>query len=886
MRTIHKDEIETLLIPQIKRIKDTIRPLCEKLDLTIKPFGHYKNSSEPVSFLVTKEDRWEVDSHLLGFCLVNSAKLDMPSPTKTFLVSVSIRNQDLFSHQATDDKRKQKELADDLHEFLSDGLGALSESVAFDKPTKDKWNRWFRYNPYFVEQPPFPNTEAEAESWGDTVTGQLQAIIETLTPALDRYIDEWHPTARPYPHAAIWIPWHSNHWQGDPAPEDIQRISGQQIRPDNEMPEAGLFQTKGEKAQGDIFILWREDNKNQSLRSFEHGRGIAFFVSTDYHTKQQKVVGLYAHATIGKPYGEESEKNARLSPISCQADDAILFDESASVDFKMPKTPINFRRLTHQQARAILQDALAQHEDRNKPISRKLKVLLKELPESKEDSVANNTDATEGEKMDLPLNLILYGPPGTGKTYRLQHVYMPKFRTSTKTITKEKFIEQQVMELTWWQVLALAIMDMGDCSLQQIYQHPYVKARADRAIRNKAQEAIADASMSGTDQPFSLRSDPKNVQHTIRGLLQLHTELDCPHVKIAKRNLPQIFTKSEDGKWSVLEKQIEQDAPDLLDVKHKIDSYTPITKAENRYQLVTFHQSYSYEDFVEGIKPVVDEEDEPGNGIGYRVTDGIFKQIVDDAIRDPENEYALFIDEINRANISKVLGELITLLEPNKRMTWNADKGEWTGGLRVKLPYSHSQNPGAPLFGVPDNLYVIGTMNTADRSIALMDTALRRRFTFVELMPDSDLFGDDDVPGTRSLEAPDEGDPIDLKKLLDAMNRRITVLLDRDHQIGHSYFIGIDTFEKLEKVFRDKIIPLLQEYFYEDWEKLQLVFNDLSDRKDRDHLPALNDPENAIIQHSLPDSNELGFPNNHVAPKRIYTVNPNLTAESLRKIYE
>ncbi len=190
MAIITQSDIEELLVPQIKRIKEAIRPLCEKLDLTIKPFGHYKNGSEPVSFLVTKEDRWEVDSHLLGFCLVNSAKLDMPSPTKTFLVSVSIRNQDLFSRQATDDKRKQKELADDLHEFLSDGLGALSESVAFDKPTKDKLNRWFRYNPYFIEQPPFPDTMAEAENWADTVVNQLHLIMESLTPAIDKYIDE------------------------------------------------------------------------------------------------------------------------------------------------------------------------------------------------------------------------------------------------------------------------------------------------------------------------------------------------------------------------------------------------------------------------------------------------------------------------------------------------------------------------------------------------------------------------------------------------------------------------------------------------------------------------------------------------------------------------
>ncbi|HDS1132765.1 AAA family ATPase [Stenotrophomonas maltophilia] len=159
----------------------------------------------------------------------------------------------------------------------------------------------------------------------------------------------------------------------------------------------------------------------------------------------------------------------------------------------------------------------------------------------------------------------------------------------------------------------------------------------------------------------------------------------------------------------------------------------------------------------------------------------------------------LVIDEINRGNISRIFGELITLIEESKR----AGKPE---ALEATLPYSQDK------FSVPDNVYLIGTMNTADRSLAGLDVALRRRFVFEEMPPRPDLLGN--VAG------------IDLQQLLIVMNNRIEVLLGRDHLLGHAYFIGIQSLEELKGVFRRQILPLLQEYFFDDWERIALVLND------------------------------------------------------------
>lgn len=234
-------------------------------------------------------------------------------------------------------------------------------------------------------------------------------------------------------------------------------------------------------------------------------------------------------------------------------------------------------------------------------------------------------------------------------------------------------------------------------------------------------------------------------------------------------------------------------------------------KAEKRIAFTTFHQSYGYEEFIEGIKPVIEAKgtasetsEAKKSDIGYKIEPGVFKKFCEKA-KDDTQPYVFIIDEINRGNISKIFGELITLIETTKRDGMGVEK------VDAILPYS------GEAFSVPSNVYILGTMNTADRSIALMDTALRRRFNFEEMMPDPSV-----IDGIKV-------ESLDVATMLRTINTRIEYLYDREHTIGHAFFTKLrdnPSLEVLAEIFRNNVVPLLQEYFYEDYEKIQLVLGD------------------------------------------------------------
>ncbi len=286
------------------------------------------------------------------------------------------------------------------------------------------------------------------------------------------------------------------------------------------------------------------------------------------------------------------------------------------------------------------------------------------------------------------------------------------------------------------------------------------------------------------------------------------------------------------------EKDLDEVAKEQRDeVKRRFETYRDRNQDDKQVEMVTFHQNTTYEDFIEGIRPVLNNDQASGNGqaspeprhsvsaaadvrtdinddgqpssednspgeVQYEMREGVFRRIAKRAEANRDKRYVLVIDEINRGNIARIFGELITLIEDSKRT--DEDDEAW-----VTLPGSKTE------FSVPPNLYLLGTMNTADRSIALLDTALRRRFKFIEMMPDPSHDG-----VNKNV------DDVDCSRLLKAMNRRIAVLLDREHQIGHTYFLGVNDMDALAEAFQHGVLPLLQEYFYEDWEKIRAALND------------------------------------------------------------
>lgn len=378
-------------------------------------------------------------------------------------------------------------------------------------------------------------------------------------------------------------------------------------------------------------------------------------------------------------------------------------------------------------------------------------------------------------------NVILYGPPGTGKTYALRTKYMECFTDRQTAQSHEQFGDDLVSAMSWWEVITMVMLDLKTAKVADILNHPLLQAR----IR---------------------RSENRNPRAAVWSHIQMHTKRDCEHVAYSKRYEPLLFEKSDKSVWSIDIEAAHAEVPELAEKLEAYKDYSPTDATVTcRYAFTTFHQSFSYEDFIEGIKPVMGED--MAGDLAYEIQPGIFRQIALRAKNDPTNAYALFIDEINRGNVASIFGELITLLEDDKRL---GEEHE----LTAVLPYSRHE------FGVPSNLYVVGTMNTADRSVEALDTALRRRFTFVECAPN---------PSLLKTEQPAELN-VDLEKVLTTINARIERLLDADHCIGHSYFMGLqasaDPLLALRHVFANKIMPLLQEYFYGDPGRIGMVLGE------------------------------------------------------------
>ncbi|EPI2102375.1 McrB family protein [Campylobacter jejuni] len=417
------------------------------------------------------------------------------------------------------------------------------------------------------------------------------------------------------------------------------------------------------------------------------------------------------------------------------------------------------------------------------------------------------TERVQSEELNMkiiPLNQILYGSPGTGKTYHTidkaleiiskeEKIQIPSEddRINRKKIFDEYVKNGQIVFTTFHQSYGYEEFVEG------------IKPIIDND--ENSQEVKYDVK----DGIFKELCD-KSLKNYILSM-QNENEIDLDKLIFEFANyINQDFLNK--GNEFPLENKVSIKKI-LLNFKDEYRSFSLGGSIKSPQSLTIDIIKRDYLNFknkkilsFKDIKPKYDSQsDYHGNAIYYFMFYNKLKEF-----ENIQNEkfkikkeilksYIIIIDEINRGNVSKIFGELITLIEPSKRI---GEKEE----LKVTLPYSGKE------FGVPKNVYIIGTMNTADRSITSLDTALRRRFEFIEMMPD-----------VSKLSIDCEG--INLQELLKAINTRIEYLLDREKTIGHAFFISVENLESLKKVFKNRIIPLLQEYFYNDYALIDAVLN-------------------------------------------------------------
>lgn len=440
----------------------------------------------------------------------------------------------------------------------------------------------------------------------------------------------------------------------------------------------------------------------------------------------------------------------------------------------------------------------------------------------KEENQNNENEENQMANLNFPLNQILYGAPGTGKTYTTK-------KLAIEIIDGKEYLdsteEDRDIILARYNELASANQIHFTTFHQSMSYEDFIEGIKPDTIDNRVTyevkdgifKQISDFAISKTESNFdeSYNNLLKEILANDNDFLELKTATQKSfYIKVNSKNSLNLYTSENKNKQG------------------------SITKEKLNKQ-VNGHQEFDgWEGYVNGV-------------IEYLKT----KHNLEISGNSIEKKYVLIIDEINRGNVSSIFGELITLLEEDKR---KGNKEE----IEVVLPYSQDK------FSVPNNLYIIGTMNTADRSVESLDTALRRRFSFVEMPSKPEKLVD------VTLEDAEE---IDLEQLLDKINQRIELLIDKDHQIGHSFFINLKDLNGLKTAFKNKIIPLLEEYFFGDFGKIGLVLGE-------NFISVKNENNNSGILAKFSAYEEVDF----ITEKKVYQIkNCNeLKAQDFISIYE
>ena len=384
---------------------------------------------------------------------------------------------------------------------------------------------------------------------------------------------------------------------------------------------------------------------------------------------------------------------------------------------------------------------------------------------------------------ELAKNIIYTGVAGTGKTYQLQQI-AKQYTELLPVANADDLLKSLLEPLSWREVICLIFLNNYQqgrklLKVPEIIDHQF--------FRMKAQ----------------LNDRKENLNQTAWGTLMMYSDKNSVRVKYHRRASQSYFDKDDSSNWFLLADSL----PLLADLQNKLDDYQAAIHSQfqpnylqpklERFSFVSFHQAYGYEEFVEGIRPHIADNGQ----MSYRVESGAFLRLCQQAKHDPSHRYAMLIDEINRANVARVFGELMSLIEPSKRA------GQ-TDSLSVNLAYSRQP------FSVPSNVDIYATMNSQDHSLSPLDMAFRRRFEFIECRPQPQLLGKVMANGIE----------IDLAKLLTALNERISQNLAKDSQLGHSFLWGIDSLHALSAAFSQSIIPQVAQACQQHGQILQAIF--------------------------------------------------------------
>jgi 5-methylcytosine-specific restriction enzyme B len=407
--------------------------------------------------------------------------------------------------------------------------------------------------------------------------------------------------------------------------------------------------------------------------------------------------------------------------------------------------------------------------------------------------------------------VILHGPPGTGKTYHaLRFAEWWLARSNGRTL--DDLTARQTPRRVWWVVANPKQWHWDDLFTDGSVEYKYGRLKRNYPLVQPgdlvvgylaAPEKRIYALARVTEGLHDKEGDPRITLEPVHRIENGLTYAELTEDSTLNQSEP-IYNRCQGTLFKLEEREADYLLSLLAErdpkIEEHIDQSETQADTQNQLTLVTFHPSYSYEDFIEGFRP-----QDTGEGLRLRLADGLFKTVCATARANPERKYLVFVDEINRANLAKVFGEIITLLERDKR------------GVPVVLP--QSKEP----FSVPNNVYMLGTMNTSDRSIRLMDAALRRRFGFIEVMPDLSLLRGAQIDGV-----------LDLYDFLMVLNTRVSRTQGREKQIGHSFFLEdgqpVSDGSEFARRFRQEVLPLLQEYCYDDYGELaEYIGTDLVD---------------------------------------------------------